>query len=756
MRKFWLSAAVASMLCFSACTNENKHLLKTDYFGVEVNPKGYITGMYDRTKDNRNFSPADKPSPLLSLYDESLRRYYYPVKADISGGKIRLEYENGSVATVKIDEKNKYLRFTLEDLTNRDNIGGVQWGKYNTNITNLLGEIIGVARDTTEKVHFAIGVLALDDNTIGGESHFTSETGAGGYIVHTPDPVKHPLPASLREGQQFTLGGDGISDVAFYNRREPYFRMLYGSAAGVDENGRINIRYHSRDRRKENLIYSPEGVPIQSNNEPNHLMRQAVPGVDYIGSSIAMWGSPDSIALMDVIQNIVKEEGLPYPTFQGKWVKAPPAFRPDIITHGNLYDSIASYARQMGLKAILAYDHPFLHADRANGGYIDGKNEERKPYHFSDRNLSHREYATELAKDGIVLGRTCITNSLAPNTADGGPVPTDSVCVQHRRKLMKSISATDTVIEIDDPKYMNEIACWEGHCKELNMVKIGKELIHYMGVSDTAPYRLLNVRRGYWGTTATPHTSGDNVDKPQVTVMWAYEGLVPNLEPQDEIARHYGDVCGHSGLGYYDFDGQEFLFHSGFGSYSVKRFFRNMFARAKELNVPADIRFTGATLSEGSWHYQSIWNVGGGLNIYDVKKRQWGGATSQGKDLRDVTYANFFPSSFGANFPITATSTVEDYEHIEATAVGYGATYGLQLGQLDVESCPQKYAIFNVIRTWEEARSADAFPSHVKKLLQNPALSWRLEAGDAPLTWHLHQMEGGKPVRTIELKGKNS
>lgn len=198
MRKFWLSAAVASMLCFSACTNENKHLLKTDYFGVEVNPKGYITGMYDRTKDNRNFSPADKPSPLLSLYDESLRRYYYPVKADISGGKIRLEYENGSVATVKIDEKNKYLRFTLEDLTNRDNIGGVQWGKYNTNITNLLGEIIGVARDTTEKVHFAIGVLALDDNTIGGESHFTSETGAGGYIVHTPDPVKHPLPASLR------------------------------------------------------------------------------------------------------------------------------------------------------------------------------------------------------------------------------------------------------------------------------------------------------------------------------------------------------------------------------------------------------------------------------------------------------------------------------------------------------------------------------------------------------------------------------
>ncbi len=754
MIKKLLYAIIGAGFCLTGCTGSS-HKFTTDYFGVEVNPQGYITGMYDLTKENRNFSPADKPSPLLALYDEDLRRYYYPVKARYSGGKYKLEYENGSEATIKVDTKDKYIRFELEDLTNRENIGGVQWGNYYTNITNLLGEIIGVARDTTESVHYSIGVLALDDNTIGGLSHFTSETGSGGYIVHTPDAERYPLPVSLREGQQFTLGGDGISDVAFYNRREPYFRMLYGNAAGVDESGRIDIRYHSRDRRKGRLIYSPEGVPIQQNNEPNHLMRQDVPGVDYIGSSIALWGSPDSLALMDVIQTIVKDEGLPYPTFQGKWVKDPTTFRPDIITHGSLYDSIASYARQMGINAVLAYDHPFLHADRSHAGYIDGRDEERKPYHLTSGDLSHREYAAELAKDGIILGRTCIINSLAPGTADGGPLPTDSICIQHRRKLMKPLSATDTIIEIDNPDYMNEVACWEGHCKELNMVKIGKELIHYMGVSDTVPYRLLNVKRGYWGTTATEHQAGDNVDKPQVTVMWAYEGLVPNLELQDEIARNYGDICGRSGLGYYDFCGQEFLLHSGFGTYRAKRFFRKMFDHAKEYGLTHGIRFAGARLSEGSWHYQSIWNVGGGLNIYDVKKRQWGGATSQGKDLRDVTYANFFPSSFGANFPITANSTVEDYEHIEATAVGYGATYGLQLGQMDVESCPQKYAIFNVIRTWEDARSADAFPTHVKKLLQNPALSWRLEEGDKPLTWRLHQMENGKPVHTIELQGKN-
>ena len=40
-------------------------------------------------------------------------------------------------------------------------------------------------------------------------------------------------------------------------------------------------------------------------------------------------------------------------------------------------DSVASYAKQMGLKVIHTYDQPFLHADRGNGGFIDGPRHER-------------------------------------------------------------------------------------------------------------------------------------------------------------------------------------------------------------------------------------------------------------------------------------------------------------------------------------------------------------------------------------------
>ncbi|CAH0165635.1 hypothetical protein SRABI27_00882 [Pedobacter sp. Bi27] len=244
-------------------------------------------------------------------------------------------------------------------------------------------------------------------------------------------------------------------------------------------------------------------------------------------------------------------------------------------------------------------------------------------------------------------------------------------------------------------------------------------------------------------------SDGDAIYKLQVTVNYGYDGLIPNMQLQDKIAEHFAEICKINGLAYYDFDGQEFLFNNGHGYYSAKRFFGKMFEKAAQLGVPY-IRFTGATLSEGSWHYQSIWNVGGGKNLYDAEIREWGSTTSQGKDLRDVCYANYFPVGMGVNFPINAKSKVEEYEHIQAISVGVGTTYSLKVSQKDVESCPQKNPIFKVIRTWENARAANAFPRSVKMQLADPANSWQLEQVDNN-KWKLYPIVSGERKTAISL-----
>lgn len=731
-------AALIIPLIFFNCSSQKEGDFSTKYFNIHIDEHGFINSMKNTNViPQREFSPSDRPSPLLTLYNSKLDTLYEPISYayNQNEGSIELSFPNNSVAEISITPKDKYLKLKLLSLTNREDIEGVQWGPIHTNITNLFGEIIGVARDTSETVNYAIGLLALNDNTLGGTSRTIADAAPFQYIIHSPDTVQYPLPDDLYEGQIFILGGDGISDVAFYAHKEPYYRIMYGNAAEIDAKGRISITYNSRDRSKEREVYFSL-IPNMAANTPNHIQVQPLPGVDYIGSSVALWGSPDSTALMDVVQGIVLSEGLPYPTIDGKWVKDPAAFVPDAITSGGLYDSIISYTARLGFKAISLYDQSFLRPDRGNKGYIDGKEFENKPLRLTSGNKSHKEFSEMAAKYGITIGRTPITNSLAPGTKDASPIPSDSLCYQQKRLLVKSITPTDTIIIVDDPKYMDEIASWEGHAKNLNMVKIDKELIHYLGVSKEEPHRLLNVERGYWGTTPTGHKTKDTIYKLQVTINYGYDGLIPNLQLQDKIAEYYADVSYINGLGYYDFDGQEFLFNNGHGYYSAKRFFKKMFERATSYNIPP-IRFTGATLSEGSWHYQSIWNVGGGKNLYDVDTREWGSTTSQGKDLRDVTYANYFPVGMGGNFPINASSTVKQYEHIQAISVGLGTTYSLYLNQKDVESCPEKEAIFKVIRTWENARSANAFPRDIKKLLVKPDRDWQLVQVD-PDNWNLY------------------
>jgi hypothetical protein len=104
--------------------------------------------------------------------------------------------------------------------------------------------------------------------------------------------------------------------------------------------------------------------------------------------------------------------------------------------------------------------------------------------------------------------------------------------------------------------------------------------------------------------------------------------------------------------------------------------------KSRELVCPG---ITGATLSGGAWHYHSTWNVGGGDHMYNSITRSWG---IEGKDLRNVTFGNYFPSTFGGNFELGPGSTVQQFENIQAISVGMGVTYIMKLSEETAEACP--------------------------------------------------------------------
>ena len=62
-----LFLCIVSILIFFSCTTGKSWDFNTDYFSIVVNDKGYIISMKNITVlPNREFSPTEKPSPLIS------------------------------------------------------------------------------------------------------------------------------------------------------------------------------------------------------------------------------------------------------------------------------------------------------------------------------------------------------------------------------------------------------------------------------------------------------------------------------------------------------------------------------------------------------------------------------------------------------------------------------------------------------------------------------------------------------------------
>lgn len=133
----------------------------------------------------------------------------------------------GEQATVSIVSHTKYIKLKLLRLVHYDKteVHSIVWEPYKTNIYNLFGNVIGVARDTSYLVNYAIGVLGCDFKTSPGVPIQVSPLQGQGHIIHSPDSKNIPLPSDLHEGQFFPNCGAGGGDWDFNCHPELYYRV---------------------------------------------------------------------------------------------------------------------------------------------------------------------------------------------------------------------------------------------------------------------------------------------------------------------------------------------------------------------------------------------------------------------------------------------------------------------------------------------------------------------------------------------------
>lgn len=675
------STCVVALLILCSCKQSYVDELSTQYATFSVDGKGFIRQIADN-RTGMNYLAEEGASPLLSLYDG--KEYIMPTNLKVEGVKWVLTFSNQSEAVVSKEIKDDYIRLSLVSLSNRDQIEAVAWGPYATNISQYIGETVGVVRDTT----FAVGIQALGINTTEGMPHLGDDASGGFYI--------DPLPGQqVPDELKYKIG----EKIDFINVNETgdmpdYVRQWRGNAAVKRPYG-SDIQFFARDWKKSRV------VDLYGRKQQVTALDQ-----DYIGSSIALFAVPSSDVL-DIIEQIELGENLPHPMVNGEWIKRQTLPNPAYMLYeGSSLDNALDYADSCQFHLVHIGDifKSWGHFDLNTSRFPKGA-EQIKAY-------------TDKARErGISIGVHTLTMFTSQHDPYVTPVPSDSLCIAGSSVLSQDISATDREIVIDSPEFFV-------YTGPTHTVKIGKELIAYKEVSKEAPCKLTGCTRGQFGTKPAAHKAGDKIDK---LVNDDYSGFFPDINLQDKYADRLAEVCRETGISLMDFDGYGGGSPTGHGCYGAGRFVERWYKNLDKYYITC-----GASTFHYYWHIYSFMNWG--EPWYDNLRE-----SQVNYRLENQRYfeRNLMPGMLGW-FKLEQTYRPEDIEWIQARSAAFDAGYLLRVDE-SIEQSGFKSHLFEAIREWQKVRNNHLLTAAQREKMKNPKNEFHLEkAGDN--AWNLYEV----------------
>jgi len=539
--------------------------LSTDTLTINIDKTGNIISIADKASGTE-YLPKGEAAPVISLYKDSIYLKPATLNYNESQKRMKIRFPNGSVATVGILVKAGYLRFELMSLLPRNGVEAIVWGPFPTTLQQSIGETICVVHDN----NFAIGMQALNINTIEGLPNGNDNSWGRSVIEPLPGQV---LPDSVKDqaGKLVDVNVNITGDMP------EYVRSYRGNAA-IKKSYGSELRLFSRDRRigrVVNNVYGKNGINVQY-VEPID--------VDFAGSAIALFGCPEK-KVLDVIEQIERNEKLPHPLIDGVWIKRSKDVNDAYLMYeGKELDKGMEYAKALDFKVIhigeifKSWGHFALETDRFPGGA-----------------KQIRKLTTDASQKGIALGAHTLSMFTATDDPYITPVPSDRLCKVGNTFLSKEIDEDDKIIYVESPDYLDKLY-------SIHTIKIGKELISFREISTDKPWRLLDCKRGQYDTKKSAHKEKSTLD---IIINNSYGGFYPDIHLQDTYAKRLAEVCNETGLGLMDFDGMGGESPTGHGAYGVAKFIDKRYRNLDKYPLTC-----GAGTTHYYWHIFSFMNWG--------------------------------------------------------------------------------------------------------------------------------------------------
>ncbi|MBN8457495.1 MAG: hypothetical protein J0M04_06645 [Verrucomicrobia bacterium] len=674
----------------------------TSSFGIDgTGSLSAITG------NGHNYLAPGQPAPVLQVRIEGQDLAPESATWDAASTRLTLRYQGGAAqAVVKITAKPSHVVMELVAASPLDRIDAVRWGPYPTTINRVVGELVGVVRDT----EFAIGIQSLNSKTQDGEPC------GDGFIdqsYRALDAVQH----------------DGILKII----STPV--QYRGGAAKATTFGSI-LQMHAWEHERSDAFAQANATSGARSYAPIQPVKY--PGWTVVGTKIALFACPEPQALA-TLGDIELTEGLPHPLIDGAWAKSSPQNGPIQyfcfeFDETNL-DEFIGVADKAGIKWIY-HNSPW-----DTWGHFPPK-----PGMFPGGMASLGACVTKIHDAGLRFGAHTLSLFITDDDAyaTGGDPRLASA---QDLTLAKAIAPDDTVIELAEKPLFGG---------NQNVI-IDREIIAFTGVIDTPPWKLTGCLRGSHGTARAAHPAGARVGK-LASMRYGKDVFHGNLELGTEIMANCAKICNEAKIDHWCFDGFESYSALGVGGAGG-----GIFLDAWNAGLSPEKRnrmmIEASCMSNYGWH--STFSANWGEPWYDTFRKSM---LAYRLEMVRFHARNYLPPMLGQYFIHPDGETPEDIEWLMALATGYNAGFSLTFGrgsssyvtgEATSETArirpPNLDALMAIIRVWREAHAAGAFTAAIREQLQDETREFHLASAGAG-QWDLYPRTNGTlgaPTRLV-------
>ena len=459
------------------------------------------------------------------------------------------------------------------------------------------------------------------------------------------------------------------------------------------------------------------------------------------GAKMALLGSPRG-QFTSVIQEVERDNGLPCPVLDGKWVReSEPVRRSYLFATGmneSDTDALIECAKVGHFQTILILKNAWL---RTHGHFEINKR------YFPDGRESFKRAVEKIHAAGLKAGVHVFGPSISPNDPYVTPVPDDRLLAVPCPPLAEAVDAKAKVLTLtgqpDLPPKRSRSRAFPGY-----YLRVGDEIVRYTDVDVGPPFRFTGCQRGACGTTASAHPADAPVRG--LLAMWGFFMIDPDSTLLDEVAANFADVVNDCGLDMVYFDASD-------GS---RNDYLDVGYYLDKCHLAYYSKFDHSVL------YQTSMGTGSNLCWHIIPRSASADGHGDIKAYLDERLhsilrmrSNFVFADVGW-YGLDLGSRPDRLEYVCGKCLGADGSISVQANLRILDKHPHAREIMEMVGRYERCRLADYFPEPVKAKLRAKGQEFKLfDDGKGGWTlWHaayepdrvITRLDGKQNVWTVQ------